>query len=435
MLRKIKVRLDSHGREILDKGLVTFFLKVLGAGLAFLFQFLIARYLGAAGSGLYFLALNVLLLLSAFSRLGMDNAVTRYVAAAAAEKDWAAVKGVTVHALRIALGVSLLFSALAYMLSEHVVQLLDKPGLLFPLRCMLILVAPLALMTLYAKAIQGLKMARETMLMQSVILPLVASPLCVVLVPSFSMAGAVTAYAAGIIAALVVGTYVWGKAVKPYRGISGAFEASVLVRSSIPLMWAVAFQQLSGSLPLLALGYWESSADVGVFAAAQRTASLVSLVLIAANVIMAPKMAELYQKGEIIALGRVARQGAGMMTVMASPVLLLCMLVPERIMSLFGPDFSAGRDLLVIMALGQIINVVTGSVGFFLIMTGNEKSLLSANFISLLLCAGLALVLIPVYGAVGAAIAVAAPLAIVNLIRVGFIWRKFKIMVLPLTWK
>ena len=42
-------------------------------------------------------------------------------------------------------------------------------------------------------------------------------------------------------------------------------------------------------------------------------------------------------------------------------------------MSLFGPEFRAGGPVLTILAAGQYVNVLTGSVGYLLMMTGNER--------------------------------------------------------------
>lgn len=435
MINRIKNRLDSHGREIFSKSLLTFILKILGSGLAFLLQFVIARQLGADGSGLYFLALNILVLLATVTRLGMDNSVTRFVAAHASDNDWEKVKGVTRLSLLLACGLSLLASLVFYFLAMPLVKLLDKPELLQVLQWMLLLTTPLALMTLFARAIQGLKLARQTMLMQSVLVPLVACVLTYSLAPRYGIMGAVIAYAAGLVFTLLYGMQVWSRAMRPFRQVSARFDRQLLLKSSFPLMGAIILQQITQSLPLLALGYWASSADVGIFGAAQRTATLVSLVLIAANIIVAPKLSELYQQNNMAALGRVARQGAMLMTAMASPVLLLCLLVPEWIMGLFGPEFRSGWLLLVIMAVGQLVNVLTGSVGFLLIMTGNEKSFFSANLLSAALSVTLVLLLVPVYGALGAAFAVAVPVAVVNLVRVRFIWKQMGIMTLPIPWK
>jgi O-antigen/teichoic acid export membrane protein len=142
-------KLDSHAHEILSKGAVAFVLKIIGAGLAFLFQVAIARYLGASGSGVYFLALTIITLVATVARLGMDNSVTRFVAAHATENDWAKVKGVVRHAIRIALAVSLMSSVVLFFLSDWLAtDMFGKPELAKPLKLMSLVIAPLSVMTL-----------------------------------------------------------------------------------------------------------------------------------------------------------------------------------------------------------------------------------------------------------------------------------------------
>ena len=42
----------------------------------------------------------------------------------------------------------------------------------------------------------------------------------------------------------------------------------------------------------------------------------------------------------------------------------------QAILSLFGQDFQAGWSVLVILSLGNLINVGVGPVGYMLTMTG-----------------------------------------------------------------
>ena len=53
-------RIDDTLRDILRGSSIVFVLKVAGAGLAFAFNIVLARLLGAEGTGAYFLSLTVL---------------------------------------------------------------------------------------------------------------------------------------------------------------------------------------------------------------------------------------------------------------------------------------------------------------------------------------------------------------------------------------
>lgn len=427
-----RMMLEGHMKEILSKGAIAFLLKIVGAGLAFGFNVAITRQLGAQGAGVYFLSLTIITLVAVLGRMGTDNSVTRYVAENASEQDWGAVKGVVRHATRITIAVSILLSFGLFIMADWSAKnIFSDPSLAAPLRYMSLAIVPFAWMTIQARALQGLKNVRDSMLIQSVLVPLVAGALVLLLAPRFGVDGAAMAYIGGVSVALAYGLAQWRKCMAEQRQISPCFDVWHLMASSIPLLGAMLVEQLTLALPVLLLGVWANSSEVGLFGAANRAAMLVGLVLIAANSIIAPKMAALYRQKDMEGLERVTRQSALLLTLMALPAFAAFLLAPRWVMSLFGSDFTEAWLMLVVMSLGQLVNVMTGSVGFLLIMTGRGKSFLSANIASLAICATLCVALIPWYSGLGAATASAVALAIVNLLRVRYVWREMGIRVIP----
>lgn len=73
-------------------------------------------------------------------------------------------------------------------------------------------------------------------------------------------------------------------------------------------------------------------------------------------------------------------------------------------LALFGPGFPAGAPALAILALGQFVNVACGSVGTVLIMTGHERLVVRRISVAAAANAILSAALIPIWGAIGAAI-------------------------------
>jgi O-antigen/teichoic acid export membrane protein len=103
------------------------------------------------------------------------------------------------------------------------------------------------------------------------------------------------------------------------------------------------------------------------------------------------------------------------MTLISLPITLIICFFPNSIMSLFGKDFQGGRWFLIILAIGQFINVSTGSVGYLLTMSGHEKPLKNVRIWNAVLAVVLAFILNPIYGAIGSAIATSIALAGSNL--------------------
>ncbi|MCS7062807.1 MAG: oligosaccharide flippase family protein [Methylacidiphilales bacterium] len=428
----LRQSLDSHMYEILSKGALAVLIKIIGACITFLFHLLLARLLGAEGSGLYFLALAIITLSAVVGRLGMDNSVTRYVAAHAIAEEWQSVRGVVRHALWLSLAMSTILAVTTFILATPLSKyIFSEPNLAEPLTLMSLAIVPLACITILARALQGLKNVRDSMLIQGVLIHAFATALTFLLAYSYGVNGAVLAYVAATFLTMGYGALIWYLCTRKHGQVRPQFALTTLLSSSFPLLGATLIHQLNLALPVLLLGFWSSSVEVGQYSAAHRTAALISLLLVAANSIIAPKIAAIYRQGNTYALEHIVRHSAMILTIISAPAMLLFMTIPDKIMSLFGPEFTSAWAILVILTIGQIINVVTGPVGFLLTMTGRERSYLEANFIALLISAAGCSILIPLYGGTGAAVASAAALSIVNLVRVNFIRKEIGIIALP----
>ena len=88
--------------------------------------------------------------------------------------------------------------------------------------------------------------------------------------------------------------------------------------------------------------------------------------------------------------------------------------------------------MLVVLAIGQFINVSTGSVGFVLIMAGNERLARNNTLLAATVSLVLNVLLIPPLGALGAAIATAASIASLNLSAAYLVKRRLGILTIPL---
>ncbi|MBO9483104.1 polysaccharide biosynthesis C-terminal domain-containing protein [Salinisphaera sp. G21_0] len=164
--------------------------------------------------------------------------------------------------------------------------------------------------------------------------------------------------------------------------------------------------------------------ELAILAVAQRTAMLTSFVLMAVNLVVAPKFAGLYKQGKSEQLQRIALKATKLMVLFALPIVGFMLIFPEWLMWLFGEQYKSGANLLRILALGQFVNVMTGSVGYLLSMSGHERDLRNVVFISGPMAIILALVLTPLYGVTGAAVATAIALASQNLLAVGMVKRR-----------
>jgi O-antigen/teichoic acid export membrane protein len=96
---------------------------------------------------------------------------------------------------------------------------------------------------------------------------------------------------------------------------------------------------------------------------------------------------------------------------------LLFLVFPKFCLWTFGKGFTTEEAIIVfiIVTLGQAVNVLTGPVTVLLNMTGRQKVTMYYALATVVIDVGLNLILIPMYGIIGAAIATAVSRTILNL--------------------
>jgi O-antigen/teichoic acid export membrane protein len=257
-----------------------------------------------------------------------------------------------------------------------------------------------------------------------------------VLIAGASTGAALGAWTAGAATAAALGWLCWRRAaprgVEPeFAGVS-AEHLSALAKDALPFLGVAVLALALPWISTLALALRGDEAEVGIFAVAYRTATLTSFVLVAVNAAAGPRFAALVARGDRRSLARTARRTALATGVCALPLIAVAWTAPGWVMSLFGAEFAAHGRVLAILATGQLVNVLTGSVGALLLMSGHERALrgnlVGATALSLALHAWL----VPSYGPEGAAWASAASLAALNVASLVSVRRRLAIAGLPL---
>ena len=425
------VSLDRHMREIVHGASITLGIRLVTGVLIFGLNIVVARTLGAHQAGLFFLALTVITIAGVLGRLGLDSAVVRFVASAAVSGRWDRVKGVARYAILVTLGASLtLAAAVALSAGWMAESVFRKPTLTAPLMWMSLAIVPFALHQLGAQLLKGLKRIFFSQIALA-ILPAAAIPAVLLLGNRFGTSGAAAGYAAAAGFAVLITLLLWRVALHGRSGRAVLEQRSELMDAARPLFALAALNLVMSWSASFLVGVWRPASDVALYNVAHRTAFLTTLMLTSVNSIAAPKFAELYHTRNLEALGATARDSARMMVVLALPVLLAFVVFPGFVMGLFGPEFEVGASVLVILALGQFVNVSTGSVGFVLIMTGRERMARNNAAVAASVNIVLQVLLIPRLGAVGAAIATAVSVALLNLTAAYLVHRSLGIWTLP----
>jgi len=184
---------------------------------------------------------------------------------------------------------------------------------------------------------------------------------------------------------------------------------------------------LMAAVSLFLLEFYVQTRDVGIYSVAFRLSQLISIVLIVVNTIAAPKFAELFWAKKTDELQKVIHQSAKMMFWASLGLSIALIVCSKWVLGIFGEEFAEGQIALIVLIGGQLINAITGSVGLFLNMSGNQKILRNTAVISLVIQIIIALVLIPKMDILGAAIAATVGGAVWNLMCILYVSRKLKL--------
>jgi O-antigen/teichoic acid export membrane protein len=96
-------------------------------------------------------------------------------------------------------------------------------------------------------------------------------------------------------------------------------------------------------------------------------------------------------------------------------------------MAIFGPGFQAGAAVVAIGAVAQFFNCAVGSVGYLLLMSGNQLQLVKIQAVNAVLMVVLNVLLVPRFGIKGAALAAALTVVSTNLWSLVVVRRTLKL--------
>lgn len=402
------LRADPHMREVARGMLSSLGPRSLGVLLAFLFNVMLARLLGAEGAGLFFLALSVALIAEAAGRFGLEHSLVRFVSAGHARQDWGAVAGVWRHALRTGIAVSvpmaLLVAVFAAPLASHVFGKPELHGLLLTLSFAIV---PLALTKLYAAALRGMKRILICQLLQNALpLALVIALLIPLDLHFGKFHGAALSYVAGWAMALGIGWWCWNAVLANVPAATPEFARERLLASCLPMLTVTLSALLLTQLPVIFIGIWWDAKEVAIFNAAVRIALLGAFLLHSMVSILLPKLSELVARGRLDDLEREASHSILILALCIAPLWISVLIFPGQMLALFGEEFRQGAAVLMVVFTGQMLFGIFGVGGEILMMGGYERLVRRIDYLSLSLCFAACLLLVPAHGGMGAAVAI-----------------------------
>lgn len=395
----------------------------------FILALVLARLLGTSGYGAYAFAFAWAAVLAVPATLGLAALVVRNAAAYLAQQEWGLLRGFLRRSNQLAAA-----SSLVVVLVAAAVGWIIKRGdqaLLEPYLIGLLLVPIVALTTVRQSALQGLGRVvlgrvPETLIAPGLFLAFVVGTH--IATGSMTASWAIALNVGASCVALGTGALILRHSLPiAARQARRVYEMRVWAPSALRLLVASVLMALTSQLGTILLGVLGAPSDAGVFNVAQRASAFVSFVALATSYPLMPLVARLHATNESEETQRVLTRSARVVLACSVPVAAALIVFAGPVMGLFGGGFGVGAEAMQILVIGELAGILAGFGGLTLVMTGNERHLAWAVTVRAGTAFPLMLVLIPLWGVLGAAVASAAGAILSNIFISWTVWRRLGI--------
>jgi O-antigen/teichoic acid export membrane protein len=408
----------THGAGIAVVGIF------LGLLLGFIARLIIAKYALEANYGIFSLALVVLNFSMILASLGLQQGATRYIAYFRSKEETAGVRGTISASLQLAAAASIIIGIAIFFSAEAIaLNIFHASDLALPLRIFAIGIPFFTLINILAAIFLGFDNVEPQTYFQSILLNILFLLfLLAVILLDLPFIAVFYAYLSALILTFVaLVLYTVRKLPQPITftdskraNFSGRKE---LLFFSLPLLGTAIFTMILFSMDTLMLGYFKVPEVVGLYNAAYPLAQFISHPLAAMLLIYTPVATGLYSQNLMAELRRNYTILTKWVVSLTLPIFLVLCLFPEAVLNLlFGSAYIAAAPALRILSLGFIILNVFGPCGATLVALGHPRFIMWSALAAAIINVALNIVLIPPLSIVGAAIASAVSLILVDII-------------------
>ena len=412
---------DTNIKFLLSNVSKVFILKIIGTALIFVLQVILGRKLGVYYFGQYTIfnvIINVFMMITVF---GFDSSLIRYIPRVS-KFDKLRIKLLKVSVL-IVTSLSLVTGILIIIFKPQVMELFkiknDSYYYIIPI---------LLLVMSISKILDGFFQGEKKTDVVTFFNPLLNTLFKLIfffIIILFTSCGNLYAAIISIILSetillIIRVIYAFIEQNGIIKNENSEFDRSKykeLFKYSVSLFAIIGIGTLVTSVDKIIINAYVGSSQVGLYKVAENYMALVG-IFASPFIVFWPLMSELYKKNELKDLEKMFNIIVKIISILAIPVVVFMLLFSKDLMSLFGHDFTSGAMILCVLLIGTTTDALAGPVGALLNMTDFAKLNLIDNIILAFVDILLNLILVPKIGAIGAAIATAISISLINIVNI-----------------
>jgi O-antigen/teichoic acid export membrane protein len=413
-------------RSIVGASFVLLAARAGGTLLGFILQAILARTLGAEGLGVYYIMVSLSGVAAVVGAVGYPVIASRFV------PRYRARPGPTL--LRLFLRVGFIDTAIVAMVLSAGVALggiivAEDPQMRWALIFAAVSIPPLAIGRFAAAVANATRRFFVGFLPDLVGRPL----LLLVLVAAMLLGGRsitvlemLVSYAliSWVLALVQLGTVNWSRSTPHVSRRKPTRVSPVWRRLAAVLMLTPLITSMLGDVNMLLLAPLLDGDDIGVFGAALKMAMLVGFFVQIIHQTMLPDLAEAVHRRRLqpaLDSAVLANRVAFVFVIVSAVILAAC---GDRLLAIFGDEFVIGRWPLVLIVLGLAPRAAAGPISQLLVVLGRENLTVVSGVFSVAYLGAANVVLVPLFGLAGAALAFTSMMVVSSLVLSWLLWRQ-----------
>jgi len=379
---------------------------------------LLTNVLGASEYGVYALVFTWLIVLANAANLGLDTLVVRESASLKAKSQFKSLNGLSSFSHKLVLILSIVLALLiAFIFYSYKPFLDSRINEAFTLGTLLIPVW--ALLMLKSSFLRGL----QHIISSEIPLKVLKPALLLLFIIFISVTGtSLTAFQAILIniPAFLLAYAVVHQTLKSrtssYKTFEPFYKRDMWMKIGISFFLLDNLHMLNSKVDTLMLGAMVPTDMVAIYSIGIKISDLVNVLFAVGITVLGPLVSKLYTESKTALLEKTIKKVMRIIFVLSFIVFLFLVFYGRWVLGFFGEEFPAGYPILIILSVAHLINVALGPVGLIAVMTQYEKKALSLAALRLVVNAILIIVLVPIYGIIGAALSIAISMLLWNVL-------------------
>jgi O-antigen/teichoic acid export membrane protein len=414
-------------RQIRGSSLLLFG-QLASKGLTFLVQVMIVRYLSKADYGAFAYALSIASLGTTICLFGLDRAVTRFAPIYHEREDYRKMAGTIAMALLTVLLLGLAVIMIFYGLQGYLDRTFIKDNMAAALLLILIFFAPVDALNNLMNGMFAVFSKPGAIFFRKYIL----GPGLEILVVVLLIVGksgvrflAVGYLFSGILAIIIYGAMLIQMLrkmdlVRFFKPAIIQIPAREILMFTIPLLTSDLVYVVMNSVDAILIEYFYNTGALAGLRAVQSTAKLNLFVLSSFALLFTPAAARMFARNDQKGINNLYWQNAVWIAVVTFPIFILSFSLAQPITVLvYGQRYEDSALIMALFSLAYYFNAATGQNGMTLKVFGKLRLIVLINVAAAVLNLLVNLLLIPRYGALGAAFGTFITLIIFNCMKQG----------------